>query len=320
MSSFGHSLWTTLASYTFSKPTPCSNIVRLSDTKFITVYDSNIHEYHTQNNKWNIISSDFHAMWMNEVYIAFDTTNNQIYASYLDTLKIFDMNTKTCSNKKLYLGPIILINGMLHIIGGTGTASHFVWNMAEDKDAENIEKIHDFGLNWSSFGYVYVDRTQEIYCFGGWGGWPGGRLNEIKKFCIKSKKWTTLKCKLIEDVDKCGCAIDKSQRYVLILGGFRSGISCHSDTIQVFDIERSSVYKSNIKLPITGGCKAIIMDDGDTAIKLIPGYIRQYFENAFPSALIKLIIDWYTTEFVHIISMFSEAMHCKICLNDVLSA
>ena len=238
MSSFKDSSWTTLPHYPFSIRRLCSNIVRISDTEFITIHGSVLHKYDTKTNKWDIIYDELDTV-MDEC-IAFDTRKNQIYISGLNTLKIFDINKKTCTNQDFSetvidcRSSIILINGTLHIIGGTNIDSHFVWNMMEDKQAAKIEKIQSFDVNWRTFGYVYVHTTHKMFCFGGYHS--RGRLNQIKKYCIKSKKWTILKCKLSENSNHCGCVIDKSQQYVLILGGYMQHGSMYSDTIQVYDV------------------------------------------------------------------------------------
>ena len=327
MSSLEDSLWTILtAPFKY-----CSNIVRISDTEFVTANEC-IHKYDTQTNKWGIIYDMFDTDADN-TSIVFDAEKNQIYTAGLNSLKIFDMNKKICTNKRdihfpgsnrMHMaGPrtLILINGMLHIIAGGRweLQEHFVWNIAEDKEAKNVKKIRQFDRPppYATFGHVFDDKTQEIYCFGG----MGHRRNSITKYSIKLKRYTGMECKLSEKVIFCGCVIDKTQNYILILGGFYDHRD-ESDTIEVFDIETSTIYKSNIKLPSQGYCKAIIMEDVDTASKLISGYIRQYCDNGLPSVLIKLILDWYSMAFVYVIinSLASgDITHAKIMLNVILN-
>ena len=53
--------------------------------------------------------------------------------------------------------------------------------------------------------------------------------------------------------------------------------------------------------------------------KLMSGYVRQYCQSEFPSALMKFFINWYTIEFVHVVSPYNDALDCKIGLDVTLN-
>lgn len=306
----------------------CSNILKLNENEFIVIHRTHIHKYNVIMNEWQSFHADVKHLTGTDYGIAYDQQQQKLLVTgESNTVQIFSIqNDMECIEYPLRKvdcsTSLIVTNRECHIIGGINNDSHSIWDMNTDNKPRKIHTFKDSAHDgFKCLGWIYIERKDEIYLFGGYRIGTNTRSTEIRRYCVKTQKWSILSEELSVGKNYCGVAVGSDQRYVVILGGYDQN-SSYLDDIQVFDVDVCKLYKCNIKLPFTGACKAVVMENKTQNKLLVKGYLRKYCmkTDVFPLEIMELIMKWHSTEWVHVIHPHDDARYIKINLDTIINS
>eukprot|EP01084_Bolivina_argentea_P238209 400204_1 len=214
------------------------------------------------------------------------------------------------------------INGIFHIVGGTHSNKHFVWNVEQNK-LQHIHSIEYYSPGGICFGrMVHLASQNKILTLGGFDSkFPpnDGSINTILEYSIVDNEWSKLTdnngmvVTLPIEMHGFGCVLTKQDRYIILFGGCnnRKRIRTELNDIYVLDLKSMKWNKSDVKCPVSGvfieAILAPLFDDvhifeanhhwrirlktiiPNYGFDLVLGYLRR---TNFTMDLIKLVYEW----------------------------
>ena len=112
-----------------------------------------------------------------------------------------------------------------------------------------------------------------------------------------------------------GHVITSDERFIIILGGYGGRDKWWLDSIFILDLYTMKFSKSDIRLPFSQECEAIIMENKYENDLLVHGFIKKEINKIrdynlyIPFALISLICIWHSIEYIHAIKVTSFVEH-----------
>ena len=312
------SLWCELKSigYRFF-PTP----IKISETQFAVVpsrwtikhtgqgekdFIDGIYAYDTNKNDWHKIFDYPKDLKTSSHSAVFDKNKNVIYIfnSSGDLLKC---DLKTQQLDKLQRDPqstfgsypgFILENNKIHIFG---EGEHAIY------DIDNEIFAFQPSTGYTSHGkfITYLPTKNMIAII---------EENEIQKYSLLDKKWSTTNIKSKADTISgftVASAVTSDDKYVIMMNTTKE--------IWLYDVDTNVYSKSVGKNPSNENkYRAIIMSDGYTSDLLTFGYVRSMFDN-LPLDIIDMIANWVTNEYLHLIENVPKGgKHWRIPLYEIL--
>ena len=336
---------------------PC-NIVRISDTEFLTMCQYGINLYNIANDEWTLIkvtderNEEVRALM--DPKIAWDEDNQIIYV--LQRYRLFAIKWKSGKNElKLWKcihfdqgedrvnQRIICVHGKCHIVGlahggyfSLYGCSHQIWDVES-----NIMQTKHSLLEWETGIYQHSmvhDKIEDrILIFGGkYGEWYGADSDElngdIMEFSIKRNLWKKFDNDLHPVRYEMGTACTKEGTLLMIGGctGSNIMVEMNHEDIWIGSMKDMNFTKSQVVLPFKAQCSAIIVSHKRENDLKVFGWIRAKQKELkisnIPFALVQLIAIFNGDEHLHVFMRDEESQwefmhswsHWSILLDQIL--
>ena len=265
---------------------PCINcqIAWSNDAKciFHVNYQQHVHQYNLSTNKWNLMMKfdpeSLITFCRNEndsnlicIYQWKTVINVEQIINYNHNQKqdCFIISSKSIQQKTKYyplIGDgckIIYINDDIHIIGGTFSNGHYVFNQKTKQFQQIFEwKCAKFCLIGHKIAFINNnDKKYKPYLllFGGCDA-NNTPFDQVYIFNINSKIWQPLNVKLPQQLSYFAAAVTTTNDFVIIVGGITQQDDIYSDNIYIYSIKNKKFSKSMIKAPIAASYQGIIIN------------------------------------------------------------
>lgn len=223
-------------------------------------------------------------------------------------------------NKNIYGKNIICVHSVCHGIANLHQfphrySAHTLW----DDDTNQLKIINEVD-NWrwmmAEYGINYWKQQNKLLLFGcktmppiaTAQHWIVPLTPTLVIYDIFNNSWNITDNVLKDNVKSYGHVITQDQ-YLITLGGcgdtIIGGSDVMTDSIWITPLKKGYVdfYASNVKLPKTGVCQAVIMDRTEENDLLTNGWIKEQFSNSnnmiVPFALIKLCMMYHSMDYIH---------------------
>eukprot|EP01084_Bolivina_argentea_P058486 106803_1 len=233
------------------------------------------------------------------------------------------LNTSTELRIPIGIGACsVIINGDLHVIGGTKNNKHLKWNN-KTKSFIIIYEFSQDNISTKKVSLIYMKRKQMIYLL-----IPTIRKH-IYRYSVATNVWQKIHFHALSFIystflsynrsfnsykaQKINCFPTSNEKYIVLFGG---SYFYKKNYIQFIDVENLAILKSNIKCPVEDTFDCYLLAQYKTDDLTVCGFIRRcwnskLFENIrFPSydaiAVIKL---FYCIEDIHLFD--SSGNHWK---------
>jgi len=257
-------------------------------------------------------------------------------------------------NKYIGQGSCILsIDSTIHVIGGSDTGEHLIWN---DEDQAFAVKHKCPHLN-SFYGHqaIYIRSRQEILLFGlgDYGTMYCWDMIYSFQFMRSDKDgvnadgahWTMLKKTMPIKIKNFASVLTSDERYILFFGGC-SHPDDWLDSIYVLDVDTMDCVLSPVKCPVATPFSAVLIDDRQRMEHLVFGWLRRSDDmlwmptversrfmysdmyeprevyvllfNALPVELIVFLSKWMTTDWIHLLPESPTDSHWKVAAHDLI--
>ena len=232
-----------------------------------------------------------------------------------------------------------VINGILHLIGGTDNNQHLIWN-EEKSEFVSVHQFDDLRIGMGHLGLVHLKKSKLLFCFGGsrrdsydsYDTLPVFARSEnrsIREYDLSKKEWTTLNVKLPPEIHGSLFAIVsiRNEQHIVV-------IDCYSSCVFVFNVSERKFYKTTISTPCFSSrkCEAVVTSsplsmDPERADLILSGLIRSLWTSdsehvLFPDCLIEVIAEWIPTEYIHILRQGNSygimGDHYRISVDHIL--
>eukprot|EP01084_Bolivina_argentea_P028937 53751_1 len=219
-----------------------------------------------------------------------------------------------------------MMNCNIHILGGSGNNWHLLWN-SKIKMLKKISMNYDglaSGFYFENFEAVGLWKREMLLKFGC--ERYGDCTDNIWKYDIYKCVWQTLKVKLPFKMHSFSCVVTGDERYVIIFGGVREGDK-YIDDIFVLDVNDMSLKRSDVKCPVKGKVKVLLMDYGEEYKLLLSWLIRESVYEKVDDVKcpvkgkVKVLLMDYGEEYKLLLSwLIRESVDEKMeCINDVFN-
>ena len=185
--------------------------------------------YNTNTNKWRLhvhyprdFESERHHICYNK--------KTKILWVYGDYSKMININMETkqvkiikAHAKHVGIRPVLLfIKDKLHVIGGSDSKNHLVWNNEKNQFDEPIFTFPELTKGVTGHKIVHLKKKNILYLFGGYGYGGPSHIYSIWKCDINENfKWSKLDLKLKRFVDYNACVATSDEKCI----GGHSGIT-----------------------------------------------------------------------------------------------
>eukprot|EP01084_Bolivina_argentea_P151945 265140_1 len=254
--------------------------------------------------------------------------SNPYPMNVIDTLNAkFEINKAHDQNKTVrgMLKPIVLnVDGTIHLIGN---GHHFTF----DDVKNSFVKIYDFDSTRfyeSSFygsSAIYVPTKQQIFLFSS---------NGIAVFSVTLGKWKWLQ-KIQFNFGCCSTVLTSNERYIIVtgrVGKIPAQLYSQKTSIQVFNTRDFKLHPSSVNCPMpTDPDRTILTFRTGNVFKdgmLVIGWIKSVFKSEKyrhlslpPTAVIELMVSWYSQEqlhWIHSSDYSSDYKHFAINIRHIL--
>lgn len=282
-----------------------------------TKYPSDgIYKYNLRLNAWIKILNHPDYFEFQPHTIAYDEEKRVIYIQTINKTNLFEIDlhkirlneSKLCRDciDNVYSAMIVL-NGELNVICGTGSNKHYIWDN-ERKKCNEIYQFNDHKYSEGLIGHrlIYLKSKNNVLLFGGHFFGSNSPSDSIYRFCVVNKEWNKLSIKMPQKLHSFGIVTTRYNRYVIILGGY-DGASL-SDDILVFNTQNFKFHRSNIKCPKKANYYAIITNDIEGDNLLTAAYINNCYKlpmfahlQHLPFYMVELIAKWVCNQTIYLL-------------------
>ena len=205
---------------------------------------------------------------------------------------------------------LLFIDNKLHVIGGSDSKHHLVWNDEKKEFDKEIFTFPDMKNGYYGGGLVHAKKENILYLFGGYDYGLSGQYSSIWKCEInKGYKWTKLELTIKWFFYYDAYVMSPNEKYIVMFG----------NKTRLFDVEEEKLYE--VKGMYNGAKFAVI--NGNVKDELIVnGYIRNVVKEVdvlIPLELIAVIDSYYRSEIIYSISNADDDF-TKLSLDVVLNA
>ena len=277
-----------------------------------------LYTYDTKKNDWELFTKYPEDLVSSSHCLAYNETKNELYVyGFHARIAKFDINTKTCKlckeTKTFGSYPSgLFINDKYHIIGGSYSNSHSIYN-----ETENIfESFHEFPT-FQDQQIIHSIKRGIVYLFAK--GVNKHDIFGIWEYKIREKEWRKTETKLPKQLSEFGCVITNDERFILIFGGYDENDIDDSDEIFIMNLDTMEIKKSDVKCPMGGRFRAAYCyDRGEKMDILIAGYVGKYGVDGYiPKEIMKMMEMFCCQDYVHLVEKDSSK-HWRINVDEIL--
>ena len=274
--------------------------------------------YNIRSNKWRL-EIEYPKTMRSYLHEICYNTKTKILWIYGDSSNMINVNMDTKEIKIIksnarYVGQcpkLFFIKDKLHVICGSDSKYHLVWNDVENKFDDPVFTFSELNAGNHAHVVVHLKQKNVLYLFGGYDYQQNYYLKSIWKCDIDDNfKWTKLAIKLKQHVSYDACVVTADEKIVVIF---------QSPKICLFHVEQEKLeyLDGNFNQEKYGllTCDRY-KNENDTII--ISGYIRNVSKEyglIMPLELIELICKYYLSEIIYLVE--DVPRFYKIALDDV---
>eukprot|EP01084_Bolivina_argentea_P285373 489352_1 len=300
------------------------NMTWINDREFVTAgehygrnrkEENGIFMYNVISNEWKLLikyPKDFitttHSICYNKntkmLYLYGDESNMVNINIDTKEFKIVKENAKYTGERPV----LVMINNQCHVIGGSDSKDHLVWN--DNKcEFETMFTFPHWGKGNSGHAVVYAEKSNVLYLLGGYDYGGTGYNYSIWKCeldCIETS-WVCLKLKLPLVFNYNAYVLTPDETYIVLF---------FPTFIYLFDLDQEQLFKVLIKGMYAEN--AMLCGDKNDEL-LVCGYIKyvcNIMHILMPNELIMLFEQYYSSEIVYL----SNENHYKVDLKYILNA
>ena len=326
MSAAEKSGWIKLAEYPYDYS---SNIITTNKNELVTgpailissaIQPDGLLTFNLKKNDWEIFIEYPQSFQSSSNSLAYNHIRNELhlFGTQARILKI-NLNTKTTDllpiTQKFGSYPAtIFINDVYHVIGGSNSNSHSIYN----PKTNTFKSIYEFErLSYPKL--IYSESRKMLYLF-------TRNSNKFGIWCCNMTntdyKWTKTMAahKLPNDFCDYEIAMINGEKSIAIFGGYYNDFYEISDIIYVMDLDTLEIKQSVIKCPERGSFRAACyFERGDDKYDLlINGFMREYNDGFVLNEIVKIIQGFSYRDYVHLVDK-SNRSHWRIKIDEILS-
>ena len=277
-------------------------VANIDKDKLMLVASKGVYTFCSASNQWESWIDD--AVDINGYGdpLTFDDKSNTLYALAASTSKFIVIDIESRKVGTYYASPITgrwpcikYVDGNIHVIGGTQSSKHFIWNI----NAKECKEVFDFeailGLNTKRLEgccLIYVATKNVFLLFGGHIK-SGDKLSSVYQYSFIDGQWTKWSDSVTFDGEYAAAILTRDERYVIIVGG------ASSNDIFILDLKTESIRKSEIECPEYGANLIAKTGDQQRDDHLIHGFVKRTKEIQIPLEIVDLILKYYSREMIH---------------------
>eukprot|EP01083_Nonionella_stella_P110657 323996_1 len=285
-------------------------------------------KYNIPKDKWSLFMRYNHIYNPQWNCICANNNTNKLYSSGSRcSMTIVDLNGKKYKRYRDitnigYRANVIMVNDVCHIIGGSKSNKHYIWN----HETCNFEEMFEFS-SWSGgctgFKVIHVKSQNKLFLLGGYMTNAGKRSDQIWSHALGTKTWHKLEQTIPFAMNNFGIVITTDELYAITFGGF-TGETVQS--IIVLDLNTMRCIESSVKMPKnkkdSRKWNAIKWNERANHQILIGGYIRLYLgrhNEEFPLDVVKSIACWYPTQ-EHVFLVLEKGSMWRMPIDCIISS